>query len=108
MRLHHDEDGRGRTWFKCWERLSNENNDFCGCTHGRPKPLSLTVYAVRNANGEFYRSYAVQKRPGAWVENIADAKVYTKRGPAQGQVTRFQKRGERVELVALTAIVRET
>jgi hypothetical protein len=97
---HYEEKGHG---FKCWERMSYDNNDFCGCRHGAPPPLTLEVFAVRNEKGEFYRSYSVQKRSGAWVKNIADAKVYTKKGPAQGLVTRFKNDGVTVELVTLVA-----
>jgi hypothetical protein len=70
-----------------------------------PKPVLATFYTVRSDKGRYWRSYAVQGRSGAWVDNVADAKVYTKRGPAQGMVTRFTRRGLKVELVTL--VVRE-
>ena len=98
---HYKEGKRYR--FMCHERMSYDNNDFCGCSHGAPPPLTLKVYAVRNEKDEFYRSYAVQKRSGAWVKDIADAKVYTKPGPANGMVTRFKRQGLEVELVTLVA-----
>ena len=83
--------------------MSRENNDFCFCTHGAPPALRLELYAVRNVKGEFYRSYAAGGRNKKWVKDIADAKVYTKRGPAQGLVTRLKNEGLDVELVTLIA-----
>ena len=29
------------TKFQCWERMSHDNNDFCGCQHGSPLEWQL-------------------------------------------------------------------
>ena len=45
---------------------------------------TLTIYAVRNAEGEWLRSSGYRK---LWVKNVQDAKLYTKIGQARGRVT---------------------
>lgn len=70
---------------------------------------SVKIYAVRDrATGKFYRSYAVRRYAGTgWEDNIADAKLYTKPGPAKGCVTALSRLrtpidAEVVELTAMT------
>lgn len=76
----------------CDERLSRDNNDFCGCTHGNyggkllsGEPLA-TFYMVRNAKGEYYQTYSQRRRSG-WVKNLADGRLWTKSGGARGKIT---------------------
>ncbi len=69
--------------YKCWERNSPENNDFCGCQHGKPKAISLSLYVVRNNEGEYFYG------KGYWGCEIADAKIYKKISPAKSIVTSF-------------------
>jgi len=78
------------TFYKCWHRNSMENNDFCGCTHGRPEPPSFTFYAVVNdpdlTIAHWYCTYSQRKNSG-WVKDFKDAKIWTRPGPAQGKCT---------------------
>jgi hypothetical protein len=87
--LHNDENSR--SIFKCWERNSNENNDFCGCTYGKPEPVSLELYVVKNSKGEYFRAKGFGGGGKSWVENISQAKIYTKIGQAKARVTYFTK-----------------
>jgi hypothetical protein len=50
------------------------------------KPLA-TLYAIRCV-GRFYHTYS---RAGgkSWVDKLEDAKVWTRRGPAQGMITKL-------------------
>lgn len=47
---------------------------------------ALTVYAVRNAKGEWMRSTGMGGGKH-WVTNVCDAKLYTKLSQARGRVT---------------------
>lgn len=84
---HREEKGHG---FKCWERMSYDNNDFCGCRHGAPPPETYTFYAVANDDdlkkARWYRTYSPSRSSG-WVDDLEDAKIWTKKGPAQGKCT---------------------
>ena len=75
--------------FKCWERLSNENNDFCGCTHGAPTPDEIKLYALRNSKGEYLRARGRNGSGKSWVPDLLDAKFYTKVSQARSRVTYF-------------------
>ncbi len=76
--------------FQCWHRNSYENNDFCGCQHGQPEQPNFAFYAVAdNSNlsvAKWYRTYSSNRNSG-WVKDFDDAKIWTKRGPAQGKCT---------------------
>lgn len=76
--------------FQCWERMSYDNNDFCGCTHGAPPKATLMLYAIRNSKGEFFRA---KGRDGygkkSWVPDLIDAKLYSKVSQARARVTYF-------------------
>jgi hypothetical protein len=95
----------------CNERMSHDNNDFCGCTHGAPEPIVPTqeplavFYAVRNDKGEYYRMYDKNRSTG-WKKDLADAKLWTRIGPAKGKITALSHgKGPIPELVEF--IVRE-
>lgn len=49
-----------------------------------------TFYAVRNKKGKFFRSRGIGYGD-RWVDNLSDAKVYGKIGPAKGAVTYWAK-----------------
>ena len=83
---HREEKGHG---FKCWERLSHENNDFCGCTHGAPPKATLMLYAIRNSTGEFFRAKGRSGYGKSWVPDLIDAKFYAKVSTARSRVTYF-------------------
>ena len=52
------------------------------------EPL-LKFYAVQNRDGMFFRSKGYGGYGETWVDSLAKAKVYTRPGPARGQVTFF-------------------
>lgn len=43
--------------FKCYERLSRDNNDFCGCTHGAPEAPKLVAAAEAHGRQVFLITY---------------------------------------------------
>lgn len=91
-RLHHDEGGRGPQWFRCWERLSHENNDFCGCMRGAPVPLAFTLYVVRSDKGLYYRPrLGSASRRELWVKDVLEARLYTDLSQARARVTYLNK-----------------
>lgn len=88
MMFYHDESGRGR--HQCWERMSYDNNDFCGCSHGAPVPEMYTFYAVADnqdlKKARWYRTYSWRKGSG-FVDSLDNAKIWTKRRLAQAKCT---------------------
>lgn len=86
---HFSEDGK--TNFKCWERNSPENNDFCGCTHGKPEETVLILYAVQNYEGKFFKAKGYSRYGESWVDNIQKARIYPNISPAKACVTYFAK-----------------
>jgi len=52
-----------------------------------PLPPPVTFYAVRCA-GKYYHTYSRCNNSG-WRDKLEDAKVWTRKGPAQGMVTRL-------------------
>lgn len=46
-----------------------------------------TFYAVRNVQGEYYRTYAQGGRRSGWVKDLTDARLWTTIGPAKGKIT---------------------
>lgn len=88
LRDHYVEEDIGK--HQCWHRNSYENNDFCGCTHGAKKVDNFTFYAVvDNPNlsvAKWYRTYSSNRNSG-WVKDFEDAKIWTRRGQAQGKCT---------------------
>lgn len=83
----HNKDGSNV--FQCWERLSFENNDFCGCRCGEPGQISLELYAVQNHVGDFFRAKGFGGYGLSWVKEISSAKIYTKLSQARSRVTYF-------------------
>lgn len=81
---HHDDNGHVK--FICHERLSPENNDFCGCTLAAPEVAPVVFYAIRNKMGLWYRTYA-KNRSAGWVKDLGDARIYTKVTPARSKIT---------------------
>lgn len=103
-REHKDESGeRFGSTFWCDERMSRENNDFCGCVVGIPKrgeithPSPVTFYAVRNNRGEYYRTYGNRKSAG-WEPDLENAKLWHSMSRASTKVTNLGH-GEVVEFV---------
>lgn len=90
-RRHHDHGGRGPTWYRCWERESDENNDFCGCVHGRPEPLRFTLYVVRDLSGRYYRPRKGRgSRKEPWTDDVLEARFFTSISSARGRVSYMQ------------------
>lgn len=51
-----------------------------------PKPLA-TFYAVRHPDGkQYYRTYSKHHQAG-WVDNLEDARLWTREGTARGNIT---------------------
>lgn len=97
--------------YQCWERLSHDNNDFCGCTHNAPAvqpPPKFVFYAVANdtdlTNAKWYRTYTKNSNSG-WVKDFADAKIWTRRGPAQGKCTNLGPGSQLVEFTSGKIVV---
>ena len=53
--------------------------------------LDLELYAVINSEGKFFRSKGYRGGGKSWVDKINDAKIYTKKSPALGQITWWSK-----------------
>jgi len=69
-----------------------------------PKVLA-TFYAVRNHEGKYYRTYD-KNRSSGWKDNLEDAKLWTRIGPARAKITALSHgRGPVPELVEF--VVRE-
>jgi len=49
----------------------------------------LTMYAVRNKDGQYFRSKGYCGSGETWVDDIKKARIYPKPGPARAQVTFF-------------------
>lgn len=86
--------------FHCTERMSHDNNDFCGCTHGSPQKasvvgsLGMAFYAVRNSEGKWFRAKGRSSTGKSWVDEIGAARIYTKLSQAQSRCTFFATRGK--------------
>jgi len=104
---HYAEPGHG---FRCWERMSYENNDFCGCTHGAPPKASLLLYVVRNGKGEFFRASSSRRvRRSAWAQDVVDAKFYVRASMARARIRLLRGSPSQelpLELVELNAVER--
>jgi hypothetical protein len=72
--------------------MSYDNNDFCGCTYGKPAKKAYTFYAVASdadlTKARWYRTYSSNKGSG-FVNDIDDAKIWMKRSQAQSKCTRL-------------------
>ena len=53
----------------------------------KTETLELNFYAVRSLDGKWFRSKGQNGYGKSWVDNLADAKIYGKPGPAKAQVT---------------------
>lgn len=57
----------------------------------KEEEIPLNFYAVRSKDGKWFRSkgydYSGMNSKKSWVDNIVDAKIYAKPGPAKAQVT---------------------
>lgn len=51
----------------------------------------LEVYVVRNSEGQWLRSKGYGGSGKTWVDDLQQARLYTKIGPARGRVTWFTK-----------------
>jgi hypothetical protein len=49
----------------------------------------MTVYAVRNKDGEYFRAKGYGGSGDTWVDSLKKARIYPKPGPARAQVTFF-------------------
>jgi hypothetical protein len=104
-REHKDDSGeRFGSSFWCDERMSYDNNDFCGCTHGSPPKSeeTYTFYAVADrkdlSKARWYRTYSANRSSG-YVDDLADAKIWVKRGVAKGKCTQLGPSATLVEFV---------
>lgn len=52
-----------------------------------PQEPVLEFFVVRSSSGQFFRSKGQNYSRSSWVDDIKDAKVYTKIGPAKAQAT---------------------
>lgn len=64
------------------------------CDHPLPRPplkpaSILTLYAVRNHEGRWFRSVGYGGHGQQWVDDIQRAKIYAKIGQARARVTYF-------------------
>ena len=88
--------------FQCYERMSYDNNDFCGCAHGAPKveEPTYTFYAVADRDdltkAKWYRTYSANGSSG-WVSDLDNAKVWVKRSSAKGKCTNLGPSARLVE-----------
>lgn len=58
----------------------------------KTEKVDLNFYAVRSQDGKWFRSKGQHSyRPSSWVDNITEAKIYSKPGPAKAQVTFWAK-----------------
>jgi hypothetical protein len=51
--------------------------------------INLTVYAVQNNDGKFFRAVGYSGSGSTWVDDINKAKIYPKIGPARRTITWF-------------------
>ena len=51
--------------------------------------IELSVYAVRNSKGQFFRAKGYSGGGDTWVNDINKAKIYPKTGGARGTITWF-------------------
>lgn len=79
--------------YACWHLTSpchKSSGEFCGCqyihTEPPPEPLA-TFYAVRNEQGQYYRTYSQRGSSAGWVDRLEDARLWTRSGPAKGKIT---------------------
>jgi hypothetical protein len=69
---------------------------------------SLTIYAIRRADGEYFRSVGYNGQGARWRCSLAEAKLYSKLSQARARVTFFASRGlPAPEIVALTLTAAE-
>lgn len=92
MTDHNDNDGHFR--YQCYERLSNENNDFCGCVHGKPAQEPILLYAIRNQQGQWFKPYT-KGSSASWQDDLGFAKIYANESTAAGNITRLVNEAER-------------
>lgn len=52
-------------------------------------PIALEMYVVINDNGQFFHAVGYGGYGMTWVDDIKDAKIYGKLGPARSRVTWF-------------------
>lgn len=91
----------GRCYGCCQENCNFKSNCSCPCHNDErvrpqaieidcPKPVSYTFYAVADRDdlktARWYRTYSSRGSSG-WVNDLDDAKVWTKRGSAKGKCT---------------------
>lgn len=70
-----------------------------------PLPPEAEFYAIRSKDGKWLRRKGYSGGGKSWVDDIADARLYGKPGPAKGQVTYWSKHAAEYgvpELVKLT------
>lgn len=88
MWKHRDEGMRDR--YMCHERMSRDNNDFCGCVHGAPDKKLYVFYAIADNDdlnkANWYCTYSAQKSSG-WKKDFEDARIWNKRTPAKSKAT---------------------
>lgn len=105
--MHHHEKGY-RGGYGCDERMSYDNNDFCGCSHGAPAPTTYTFYAVADnkdlSKAKWYRTYSANRSSG-WKKDFDDAKIWTKRSSAKSKATSLGAQAVIVEFHVTKVIV---
>lgn len=91
---------KDRKGYGCFERLSYDNNDFCGCTHGAPPKQKFVFYAVADDDdlqkAKWYCTYSSQKSSG-WKKDFEDAKIWVRRSAAKAKATALGAQARIVE-----------
>ena len=87
----------GRCFSCCQENCGFHKSCSCSCHREDEQSVAVTLprelaplatfYAVRNAKGEFYRTYAQGGRGSGWVKELTDARLWTTIGPAKSKIT---------------------
>lgn len=94
--------------FRCFERRSDENNDFCGCTHGAPPERKFVFYAVADSDdiqqAKWYCTYSASKSSG-WKKDFGEAKIWVKKSSAKSKATALGARARIVEFHADKVVV---
>jgi hypothetical protein len=55
------------------------------------EPFQYEMYAVRNKQGQWFRRKGYGGYGSNWVDDIAQARIYLKPGPARGQIGYYAK-----------------
>ncbi len=100
--------GKDKRGYKCYERRSRDNNDFCGCTHGGPPEQKFVFYAIVDNDdvqkARWYCTYSAQKSSG-WKEDFADARIWVRKSAAKSKATALGAQARIVEFHTTKTVV---